>query len=180
MRTSVVVLDPTATAPSRVATSGPDLDQLAGRRIGIRHDALWKSFDWVTDEWSSLLQSDGAEVQLWRSQSRAGPDGDQIQAQLDDFLGPLDAVICGLANCGSCTMLTVQDALEGTAKGMTSVAVATERFGRLASSLADAAGHPALRLQLLPSALESLDEGAVRDAAREAYPMLRKLLGVAT
>jgi hypothetical protein len=175
-----MVLDPTGAS----AAAGPDaptnatLPMLAGRTIGIRHDKLWMSFDWVTAEWVDALGQDDATVVPWRSDERTGESGAEVTRSFHKFLDSVEAGIFGLASCGSCTMLTIADAVEAAKHGLPSVAVCTEQFEPLAAMLAKRDGFPGLPLVVLPFPLETRPEDEVRAIAREAYPRVRVALGV--
>jgi hypothetical protein len=181
--TLVEVLDPTAqpiAATTLIADGGrgPDLGALAGKRVGIRHDMLWKSFDSVAFEWARLLEADGAEVILWLSDDRIGPEGAKVIDSFNRWLDDLDAGIFGLGSCGSCTMLTVDDALECAKRDLTSVAVVTEHFKTLGHALVERNGRPDFRLQVLPYPLETRPVEELQEIARSLYPELLQNLGV--
>lgn len=179
-----IVLDPTVGgAGSTLSDDHPGashgLGNLTGRVLGIRGDELWRSWDWVVDEWRPALEAEGARVVFWRSAgNRAGKEAQRVDRELQTFLDEVDVVVSGLANCGSCTMWTVHDALAGAERGLPSVAVATEQFRGLARALT-AGGHPELPLQILPYPLETRDEADVRAIARSAYSNLLAAFGIA-
>ena len=134
----------------------------------------------MVDEWRPGLEEEGARVVFWRSAgNRVGKEAERVDRELQSFLDEVDVVVSGLANCGSCTMWTVHDALAGADRGMPSVAVATEQFRGLAEALTARGGHPDLPLQILPYPLETQDESDVRAIARAAYADLLSTLGVA-
>ena len=41
------------------ADPGPDAGSLVGKRIGVRYDSAWKSYEWVIDEWIPRLRGAG-------------------------------------------------------------------------------------------------------------------------
>ncbi|HVV30743.1 MAG TPA: hypothetical protein VHC41_07665, partial [Mycobacteriales bacterium] len=136
------------------------------------------SWDWVADEWSRLLERDGAVVSSWRAAGRTGDEGDRMLVELDAFLVGKDAAVVGLANCGSCTSWTIHDALRAASTGITAAAVCTDHFGDLAAALARRGGRSGLRRQILPYPLDTLPEAEVRDIARTHYRSLLRTLGV--
>jgi hypothetical protein len=180
-----IVLDPTVGGAARTRSddrpSGSHgLGTLSGRVLGIRGDELWRSWDWVVDEWRPALEAEGARVVFWRSAgNRAGKEAQRVDRELQAFLDEVDVVVSGLANCGSCTMWTVHDALAGADRGKPSLAVGTEQFRGLAEALAARGGHRDLPIQILPYPLETRDEHDVRAIARAAYEDLLGTLGIA-
>ncbi|MCK9877914.1 hypothetical protein MXD59_19395 [Frankia sp. Ag45/Mut15] len=178
---TITVLDPTCGAAPGDPDPGPDLGPLAGRRIGFRIDVLWPAWDQTVDEWTTTLERAGATVTSWRrAQGLKGAAGASTQAEYDAFVGGVDAVVSGLANCGSCTSWSVRDGLSGLEKGLPTVVAVTERFVGLAGVLAADNGRPGLRLIALRAALNTLSEDEVRAAAREAFPRLLAGLGAVT
>jgi len=174
-----MVLDPTGTdGRDGKDVREADLESLSGKTVGIRHDKLWESFDWVTSEWHKALEAEGANVVLWRSTERNGKDGDEVTERFNEFVGSVDAVVSGLATCGSCTMLTVSDAVSAAQRGLPAVAVCTTQFEPLAHMLATRDGRPNLKMVVLPFPLETRPEDEVRDIARKAFGSLKEALGV--
>jgi hypothetical protein len=172
----VLVLDPTLAQAADNGDSGPSVGTLAGKRVGFRVDILWRSWDWVSDEWGMLAQRDGANVRFWRAGGRTGEQGDATLKELDEFLAGLDVAVVGLANCGSCTSWTIHDALRAADTGIATVAICTDHFKDLAQALARRGGRSALRRHILPYPLDTLPEAEVRDIARAHYrPFLRTL-----
>lgn len=173
----VTVLDPTAGYGSTTDDPGPDVGSLRGKRVGIRIDILWRSWDWVADEWATLLEADGATVTTWRAQGRTGAEGDKTQAELESLVEGADVMIVGLGNCGSCTSWTIHDAVHAAGQGRSTVAVTTAHFERLGRGIAEQKGRKGLRLHVLPYPLDTRTEDEVRAIARDHYPALLKELG---
>lgn len=92
------VLDPTAAPPSVDPDPGPDAGALAGRRVGIRTDHAWRSYDWVVSEWIPRLEAAGAEVVTWVAGNRIGDEGARTVAELEEFAASVDVGIVGLGN----------------------------------------------------------------------------------
>jgi hypothetical protein len=175
------VFDPTGAREGHAAAQAPievTLSTLTGKTVGIRHDKLWASFDWVTDEWAQALRGDGATVVTWMSDERTGKEGARVAEAFDEFTDSIDAAVVGLASCGSCTMLTVADTVAAADKGLPAVAVCTEQFEPLAHMLATRDGRGNLPMTVLPFPLETRPESEVRDIARQAYPSLLEALGI--
>jgi hypothetical protein len=172
----VLVLDPTLPPAADSGDSGHDVDTLAGKRLGFRVDILWRSWDWVSDEWARLARRDGADTRFWRALGRTGDEGDATLKELDEFLAGVDIAVVGLANCGSCTSWTIHDALRAANTGIPTVAICTDHFKDLAQTLARRGGRSDLRRHILPYPLDTLPEAEVRDIARAHYrPFLRTL-----
>jgi hypothetical protein len=182
------VLNPTAertgTSPDPVRDvdgAGPclGLGTVSGRTIGVRWDNLWRSWEWVWDEWRAALEDRGAGFASWRSGTRGGPDTKRVDQELATFLGGIDIAIVGLGTCGSCTMWTVHDALAAVAQGKPTLAVVTDHFAGLARHLATREGQPDLPIYVLPYPLESRPAAEVRAIARDHLPRFLAALGLA-
>ena len=63
--------------------------------------------------------------------------------------------------------------------GKPAVVVVTEEFEAFAHRMAAHAGHPSLRVLVLPYPLEGRPDDEVRQIAADAYPTLLQTLGVA-
>lgn len=94
----ITVLDPTATPPELTPEPGPDAGTLTGRRVGLRTDATWQSWEWVLDEWTQSLSTAGASVQVWNAGNRIGDEGERTFQELDTFATDVDIAIVGLGN----------------------------------------------------------------------------------
>lgn len=173
-----IILDPTSSLAHDITEPGPAMPDLGGKVIGFRIDMLWRSWDWVSEIWAEKLREAGAEVKFWRSMGRTGEEGERMAAELDEFLGSIDAAIVGLANCGSCTSWTIHDALAAAARDIPTVAVCTSHFEDLAHNLARRGGRSGLRLQVLPYPLDILQKDTVHDIARDHYRPFLRTLGV--
>jgi hypothetical protein len=92
------VLDPTAPPPEIGADPGPDAGALAGRLVGVRYDRTWRSFEWVIDEWATMLGDAGADVRPWCAGNRVGEEGERTRAELDRFVDEVDVAVVGLGN----------------------------------------------------------------------------------
>ena len=173
------VLDPCVHPQSSADTTNEAVGSIAGKRIGIRRDTAWRSWDWVTDEWEQSLRDLGADVRYWRAaESVVGKEATARASGLDAFVEGIDVAVFGLCNCGSCTMQTVTDALVAVRQGIPTVVVTTENFRPIAESIARLEGHPELRLVEMPFPLEGRVEPEVRSIARERIASLFATLGV--
>ena len=174
------VLDPTASLADDITSPGPDANDLRGKRIGIRIDMLWRSWDWVSDVWAEGFRAEGATVTFWRSCGRVGTEGEIATAEYAEMLANSDIAIVGLGNCGSCTSWTIRDALTAAATGIPTIAVATAHFEQLARNLSKRGGRSGLRLHILPYPLDILPKDQVDDIARDHYRSFLQQLGVRT
>jgi hypothetical protein len=93
-----IVLDPTAPPPETDPDPGPEAGPLAARRVGIRYDRTWRSFEWVVDEWTSALRTEGADVHAWCAGNRVGEEGERTREELGAFVDVLDIAVVGLGN----------------------------------------------------------------------------------
>lgn len=174
----VLILDPTASLAHDTADPGPDAGALHGRKIAVRIDMLWRSWDWVSEIWAEGLRAEGAEVTFWRSCGRTGQEGVEADRAYNDLLARSDMAIVGLGNCGSCTSWTIADALTAAATGIPTIAVATAHFEGLAHNLAKRGGRSGLRLHILPYPLDILPKDQVNDIARDQYRSFLRDFGV--
>ncbi|MQA06592.1 MAG: hypothetical protein GEV07_29110 [Streptosporangiales bacterium] len=144
---TLTVLSPVA--PSDTSSTDEEaLPSIAGRRVTLLGNG-WPSWDHLRAAVADRLRAehDPAEVS-----TRDVPLGSQAPAPLlDEIAADSDAVVLGLANCGSCAVATTQNAGQLARRGVPYVAVVTEQFVELASSL-----DPALTTVVLPAALEQL------------------------
>lgn len=173
-----IILDPTVSLIHDIAEPGPDAGMLRGKRIAIRIDMLWRSWDWVSEVWAEELRAEGAEVTFWRSCGRTGEEGVIADRDYNALLARSDMAIVGLGNCGSCTSWTIADALTAAATGIPTIAVATAHFEGLANNLAKRGGRSGLRLHILPYPLDILPKAQVNDIARDQYRSFLRDFGV--
>ena len=171
------ILDPTATRADDNASPGPDAGSLAGRRIGIRTDIIWRAWDWVSENWAHKLEAAGAEVSWWRSVGRSGEEGERQERELAAWLKTIDIAIVGLANCGSCTGWTIRDAITAANTGIPTVAVATRNFEQFAHVIAARGGRSGLRVQVLPYPLNERERPLVEAVAEDHFDGLLQVLG---
>jgi hypothetical protein len=155
------VLDPTATRDDDIAGTGPDAGMLAGKRVGIRLDQIWRAWDWIGEGWAARLEDAGATVSYWRSCGRSGEEGERMAAELKAWLGTIDVAIVGLANCGSCTGWTVRDAITSANTGIPTIAIATKNFEDFAHEIAARGGRSGLRVHVLPYPLNEQERSDV-------------------
>lgn len=92
------ILDPTAAPPVSDPDPGPDAGSLRGRRVGLRTDRAWRSWEVVADDWAERLTAAGAEVVRWCAGQRIGAAGEQTAQALDRFADDVDVVVVGLGN----------------------------------------------------------------------------------
>jgi hypothetical protein len=171
----IKVLDPTASRADDNASPGPEAGPLAGKRIGIRLDQIWRCWDWISENWAEKFRAAGAEVSFWRSTNRSGEEGEEQDRSLQEWVSKIDVAVVGLANCGSCTGWTVRDAIVAANAGVATTAVATQNFETFAHELAARGGRSGLRVHVLPYPLNELSREEV-DPVAEAY--FDGLLGV--
>jgi hypothetical protein len=151
---------------------------LKGKRVGLRRDRFWVSWDVITDEWAKLLEADGASVVFWRAPIGKGSEAIAAGgADFEEFLSSIDIGVIGLCNCGSCSMWAVHDAVGALEQGLPTVVVATEQFEPLVRTLAKQSGHHQVRLALLPYPLEGQSEDYLRGIARQHYSAMLDTAG---
>lgn len=173
----IKILDPSARRQDDNADPGPDAGLLAGKRIGIRVDQIWRCWDWISEDWAARFEAAGAEVSYWRSTNRSGLEGEEQAASLDAWLKTIDVAVVGLANCGSCTGWTVRDAVTAANTGIPTVAVATRNFEDFAHELAARGGRSGLRVHVLPYPLNELSREEVDPVADAYFEELLSVMG---
>jgi hypothetical protein len=174
----VAVLSPQPTKQTLSKPPCPPVGAIRGKRVGLRRDRFWLSWDWITDEWARLLEADGAGTVIWRAPVGKG-DKEAIQGgeEYAEFINSIDVAISGLGNCGSCTLWAIHDAVGALDSGLPTVAVTTEHFEGLGRTLAAQRGHDNIRVKLMPYPLEGRPEDEIRGIAREHYADLLATLG---
>jgi len=173
----IKVLDPTARRLEDNPSPGPDAGSLAGKRIGIRVDQIWRCWDWISENWEAKFREAGAEVSYWRSTNRSGAEGEEQARSLDAWLKTVDIVILGLANCGSCTGWTIRDAIASANAGLPTTAVATMNFESFAHELSARGGRSGLRVHVLPYPLNELSREEVEPVAEAYFEELLAVMG---
>lgn len=178
---TLLVLDPTSRPEGGNRDPGPDAGPIAGRRVGFRVDVLWRSWDWMSEEWAARLTAAGAATSSFRHiQGLAGPEGAEHHHAYARFLEELDVAVVGLGNCGSCTSWTIKDAVAAADAGLATVAVVTEHFEGLGRMLASQYGRPNLRFVVLPYPLDTRPEDEVRAIGSQLFDTLVDVLGITT
>jgi hypothetical protein len=172
-----VVLDPRAEDADELRGNGPDVGSLRGKTIGLKTDESWFAWDWVAEEWAAALRADGADVVIWRERMPQGVATPLSVADFDEFTGQVDAVVTGLANCGSCTWVAIRAGMAALEREFPTVFVATTHFERLARVLSEEGGWSDIRMTILPYPLEGKPEDEIRQIARQAYPSLLVSMG---
>jgi len=174
--TTVVSPQPAVAAAGKPKCS--PVGALRGRTIGLRRDRFWLSWDWITDEWAKAFEADGARIVIWRAPVGKG-DKEMVEGgeEYARFLHEADVVVSGLANCGSCTLWAIHDAVGALDTGLPTVAVSSRHFEPLARTLAAQRGHDDLRLQVMPYPIEGRPEDEVRQIARDHYESLLAVMG---
>lgn len=142
------VLDPVAPAPS-VAAAGPATREgpaIDGQHVVVTNNG-WPSWNALLAEVLPRLDKHGAR-EVTVVELPMGRAGDaQTLADAASKGGP---ILIGLANCGSCTVASMQNATKMNASGRVFVAV-TDRFVGLASTVA-----PDVPIIRLPDEIERL------------------------
>jgi hypothetical protein len=93
----IQVLSPVALGPSENRALAPAVASLRGKRLGIRHDKAWRSFEIFSDELERLAreQLGVAEVVRFDPGTRIGsPEAESARAV--EFASRVDAAVVGL------------------------------------------------------------------------------------
>jgi nucleotide-binding universal stress UspA family protein len=96
MRT-ISVLSPVALGHQDARPLTPALDSLEGRRLGIRVDRAWRSFQWLAEEVAARARDRfrAADVRFFDPETRIGSP-DTEREKLQRFAADVDAAIVGL------------------------------------------------------------------------------------
>jgi hypothetical protein len=164
-----------------VESSGGPLQlggSIRGRRVGLRTEGSWTSWLTIVDEWTTLLEQDGAiPVVLTANGSRIGADAAGTQARIDAWAASIDLGISGLGTCGSCTAYTVLDGVSIDKAGKPAAVAITEEFVPHARSIAAHVGHPDVGILVFPHPLEGRPEDELREIGRQYYPRFLAMVG---
>lgn len=152
--------------------------QIAGLRVGLRHEGSWRSWMWIVDEWEGYLRRDGAIPVVLEAGGRVGEEGAETRAAVAEWVREIDCGIAGLGTCGSCTSNSVHDAVELEASGKPAIVAVCDEFERHGRNMATALGHGDIKHLVLPYPLENRPEKEIREIAADYYPVFLELLGV--
>jgi hypothetical protein len=170
---------PTAPRPPAVQAPTFTLDApLAGRTIGLRTDAAWRSWQLIAGEWERMLERDGAATVSVETQAQVGKGGTQDRVNIAAWSDQVDGGFVGLGTCGSCTSFTVHDSVTLEQHSKPSVAVVCSEFETHARNMARFLGHGDLKVLVMPYPLEARPDDELRAIALEYYPRALALLGV--
>ncbi|HEY8517780.1 MAG TPA: hypothetical protein VIS07_19905 [Candidatus Binatia bacterium] len=91
------ILSPVALGPSDVRTLNAPLATLAGKRLGIRRDHTWRSFEVFADKLAELARErlGVADVVMFDPESRIGTP-ERESARVAEFAREVDAAVVGL------------------------------------------------------------------------------------
>ena len=97
MAREIEILSPAALGSGAAKPLIPRLGTLAGKRLGIRHDHAWRSFDVFAVELERLARArlDVADVVLFDPESRIGTP-ERESSKVADFARSVDAAVVGL------------------------------------------------------------------------------------
>lgn len=164
------IVDPTA--PAFVATGGRrSLHTVEGKVLGVTGNG-WGSWAALREAYLKHLSTEREAHGLsWDVPlgSKADP------ATLEEISIKCDAVVVGVANCGSCAVSTAANCNDLAEAGVPVVAVVTQRFERLVASLA-----PSLPLVVLPANLEQLDDAGLCALQPDLYADIEAKLTAST
>jgi hypothetical protein len=97
--TQVEILVPTPPAARDDASETWSLDRsLDGVVVGLRTDHSWRSYFAVIDVWETMLRRDGAIVRVLWAGDRAGPQGEQTRADVEEWSRLVECGVVGLGN----------------------------------------------------------------------------------
>jgi hypothetical protein len=95
----VEILLPTAPGTDDATSRTFDVGRpLTGVVVGLRTDRSWRSYFAVIDVWEQRLRRDGADVRVLWAGDRAGPQGEQTRADVDEWARLVECGVIGLGN----------------------------------------------------------------------------------
>ena len=97
--TQVEILVPTPPSAADDESEKWSLDRsLDGVVVGLRSDHSWRSYFAVIDVWETMLRRDGAIVRVLWAGDRAGPQGEQTRADVEEWSRLVECGVVGLGN----------------------------------------------------------------------------------
>jgi hypothetical protein len=105
-RRTLTILSPVAARAPRSGAESVELERIGrppgGVAVGLEVDFAWECFRQVVDEWSQLLERDGATPKvLWLEASRNEKDKkspEQIRDDVDQWSRLVECGVVGLGN----------------------------------------------------------------------------------
>lgn len=93
----ISILSPVSLGPSDTRTLAPALPSLEGRRLGIRRDHTWRSFEVFADELGRMAKErlGVAEVVMFDPETRIGTP-ERESARVAEFAREVEAAVVGL------------------------------------------------------------------------------------
>ena len=93
----IEILSPVAMGPGEAKPITPALGSLRGKRLGIRRDSVWRSFEIFADELGRLASErlGVASVEMFDPGIRIGTT-DEERAKIAAFAQQIDAAVVGL------------------------------------------------------------------------------------
>jgi hypothetical protein len=95
---TITVLSPRPKVDTTDDDPGPGLSSLRGAVVGLRTDYIWAEWDVVSSTWAEMLRAEGADVRFWRAGHRSGPEGEETEKGLRQFIDDVDLAVVGLGN----------------------------------------------------------------------------------
>lgn len=94
---TIEVLSPVALGPTDAHPLAPRLDTLRGKRLGIRIDHAWRSWQLAADELATLARAElgVADVVIFDPESRIGKPEEESR-KVVEFARGVDAALVGL------------------------------------------------------------------------------------
>jgi hypothetical protein len=99
MRDTVTVLSPVPPRALVEERSGPSVDDLDGKVVGLRMDWLWPAYNVAVQEWAERFTERGARVVLYNT--REEQDAAALEHRHErtaEVFGGVDLAVVGLGN----------------------------------------------------------------------------------
>jgi hypothetical protein len=176
---TITVRRPTAARPEREQAPAFTVDdRLDGKRVGLRTDMAWRSWQLIAADWAKRLHEAGASTIALETQAQVGDGGSQDRENVAAWSDEVDFGIVGLGTCGSCTSFSVHDAVTLEQHRKPSIVVVCSEFETHARNMARFLGHGDLKVLVMPYPLEARPDDELLQIAETFYPQALGLLGV--
>jgi hypothetical protein len=176
------ILDPTGTAPARIAADGterpaaaraPRPASLHGKRVGLLINTKLNARPFLEEVGRLLTERYGVTVTARTKQNFAVPETEDV---IKELAASADAVVTGVGDCGSCSAAAAADGVVLEAAGVPVAVIVTDSFRATADAMAALRGAPGYRYATTAHPVAVLAEDQVKDRAAQVLDDVVALL----